>query len=112
MAQAYSMVLMPVWPQQDHPPDLVDGEASPHLETGEGGWQGRLHCISDLGHERERLTQIITVLAVSACGFEKIEAECEVSGVTKILLKAYLMLPPECRVSSLWPVNTIIIICA
>ena len=37
---------------------------------------------------RERLTQIITVLAVSASGPERIEAHCEVSGVTKILLKA------------------------
>ena len=40
---------------------------------------------------RERLTQIFTVLAVSECGFEKVEAECEVSGVTRILLKAHLV---------------------
>ena len=46
---------------------------------------------------RERLTQT-TVLAVGVSGLEdikRIEAECEVSGVTKLLLKAYLMLPPE-----------------
>ena len=42
---------------------------------------------------RERLTQIITVLAVSASGLERIEAECEVSGVTRILLKVHHMLP-------------------
>ena len=35
--------------------------------------------ISQTSAMRERLTQIITVLAVSASGLEKIEAQCEVS---------------------------------
>ena len=35
--------------------------------------------VSQTSAMRERLTQIITVLAVSACGLEKIEAKCEVS---------------------------------
>ena len=47
--------------------------------------------VSQTSAMRERLTQIITVLAVSASGLERIEAECEVSGVTKILLQVHHM---------------------
>ena len=48
----------------------------------------------DISLERERLTQIqiISCLTVGVSGLqdiEKIEAKCEVSGVTEILLKAY-----------------------
>ena len=47
--------------------------------------------VSQTSAMRERITQIITFLAVSASGLERIEAECEVSGVTRILLKAHNM---------------------
>ena len=45
--------------------------------------------LSQTSAMRERLTQIITVLAFSVSGLGRIAAECEVSGVTKILLKAH-----------------------
>ena len=54
----------------------------------------------------ERLTQIITFLAVSASGLERIEAECEVSEVTKILLKVHHMLPSECPASDQFTPDT------
>ena len=44
---------------------------------------------------RERLTQIITVLAVSVSGLERIEVKCEVSEVTKIILQAYQLSYPK-----------------
>ena len=37
--------------------------------------------VSQTSAMRERLTQIITVLTVSVSGLERIEGECEVSGV-------------------------------
>ena len=59
----------------------------------------------DISLERERITQIqiISCLTVGVSGLqdiEKIEAKCEISGVTKIILKAYsLYILPSLRVN-------------
>ena len=62
--------------------------------------------VSQTSAMRERITQIITFLAVSASGLERIEAECDVSGVTRILLNVHHMLPPECPASDQFTPDT------
>ena len=47
---------------------------------------------SDLGHEREAHSVYYCPHCNGHKDIERIEAECEVSGVTKVILKAYNML--------------------
>ena len=47
---------------------------------------------SDLGHEREAHSEYCCPHCNSHKDIKKIEAECEVSGVTKVILKACHML--------------------